>query len=291
MDDKDFLLRARAVKHFQKGKDFDKSQKILATIYKTAKFRGHCKIFTQLLINEIKHNKSRSKKIDYDLAHCFQISGQYLKALKITEKNIFKQNDNEFIRIGFVRLHAELLGNIGRPEDGIKLLTQDLENPTWKNSKHYFRSKGVLGQLFILHNDLSSARSVLDRLFNFYEEIEDCLGQAITITRLGIIDEKTDELKNALKKLQKGNDMFQIIGDERGLAWNTIKLTKIRVLQKLIINIPLLKKAILTRAREGSLDEDYLNDMAFLYKTIEDQIILSLLQGEINRIKESLSIV
>lgn len=219
--DREFAWLARACKYFQLAGNFGQSEKILHTVAKTAKLAGYCETFIKLARVEIAQNMRRSKWIDYHLAHCCLIVGRFRQGLTVIEPLIYLTPDRPEDHIAYSRLYAEFLATMGDIEKAYQFLASALTIVAGKKISRVTMSQALSAKVWLLTKLERYQEATQLNAFLLDDSLieKDTLGQAIHLTRDGVLSYAQKSYQKAIDSLEAALLTFKQTGDNRGFAW------------------------------------------------------------------------
>jgi tetratricopeptide (TPR) repeat protein len=280
-------------KYYQKADKFGRSEHILRDISKTVKSRGLYQVFIQLSLAEIKGNPKRDSWIDYDYAHCCYITGRLRQAIDIISPLVYTDISNEWgKRLAVIRLYAEILGSTGQEQIALEKLREALESVSESTVHSTILNHAKSVEVWLLTKLMmySEAEKLSQELLAESVKQGDYRGGAISLTRLGIINNLTSKQMLAKSQFEEASQLFRESGDRRGLAWSLLNLAE----TDLSLGLPTscyehLQESLRISTDIGQSSQDYLLQLETMYKKINDQKTLDLIELELQRVKFSFS--
>lgn len=280
-------------KYYQRANKFSKSEYLLRDISKTIKSRGLYQVIIQLGLAEIMGNPKRDSWIDYDYAHCCYITGRIREAIDTINRLVYTDVSDEWgKRVAIVRLYAEILGSAGQEQIALEKLKEVLEdiNASTTHSTILNHAKGVEAWLLTKLKMYPDAEKLCQELLAESVKQDDHRGGAVALTRLGIINNLTGKQKLAKSQFEEASRLFRESVDLRGLAWSLLNLAETELSLGLSTSsYEHLQESLRISADIGQSSKDYLLQLETIYKRVNDQNILNIIELELQRVKFSLS--
>jgi len=289
--EKEFTAKVRACKQFQLANDYNWSERLIHDIAKTAKTRGYYETLIDLCEVERRENGNHDSWIDYHYAHCCLITGKLKKALEVIERLLYVSSDKSSNkRVAFTRLYAEILGSMGKPKQALDKLREVIAVEKSTVSPNVL-SQALSVEVWLLTKlgDIDAAKELGNNLLKQYNQDDGEVGEAVAITRLGVLDQLSGYPEDALKKLNRAIELFRKLKDKRGQAWALSYLATCKLdLDDELGALTSFSECLRIELDINGCSMDYFLVLKELEKKAKDPAILSLAENEIKRVSSAL---
>lgn len=224
LTEQEFFEAVRAYRHFRQNRtDMKRGPLILIGIAASAKRQGLYRLYADLSADACARVPDRDRWLDYHYAHCLHIMGYFDDALQCLGR---LRSDPALVatpRLGLSvdRLYAEVLGSLGRQEEGLQALTEALDRykTKGKGDVPHAQANSVLVWLYIRLDRLDDAERLNSSLLTKASAGDDKWGGAIAFTKAGMIQSRRAKYDEAVPLLDNALGIFTELGDKRGLVW------------------------------------------------------------------------
>jgi tetratricopeptide (TPR) repeat protein len=289
LSDIEFRWKVRACRQYQLAGDHKKSQAIIHDLSKTAKTRGYYDTLIHLSRPELSPDIERSGWIDYHYAHCCLITGLLTEGLVRIERLIYAPGQlGVGERVAFTRLYAEIIGSMGRPKsalDKLRGVLRSIRPPDQIRPQVLAQAKSVEVWLLTTLEQYEEAKELATLSLEDSLRRQDGIGQAVALTRLGILHQLSNYPEQAQEKLKQAGTLFREREDRRGLAWSLsyVALTDLD-LDNEEGAVKHLQEAVRIEFDIGGCSTDYLMVLRTVKERTKNKEILKLADTELRRI-------
>lgn len=283
----------RAINFFQRARDWSRSQELLSSVSRAIKKHG----LYGMLIGpaEIQSHEGRQRDtwLDYNLAHCYFITGALKRAFEICERLVTTiPLDQPDKRVAVVRLYAELLASVGRHAVGLQKLQEVLAAGTVRALPHTIlaHARSVEVMLQTATGDIESAWANSETLLSHAQERKDKRGTAVALTRRGLIEMQRARFREALPAFKESVRLFGEVGDNRGRAWAMMYASEcLFEVGDTINGESMLVDGLIIKADIGETSTDYKNLLTRIQKRPLTTASLERLTQEMGRLSLAMS--
>jgi len=213
------IWQAKACRHFQNARDFERSNKTVHRMIKEAKSRGFYWLIIRLLGDELEMNPTKDGWLAYNYAHCCLIVGRYKQCLAAI-KPLASQPllDDPDLKMSSVRIYADLLDATGQPRFALDQLQKLLDSDVVKSASRIVvaQAKAVSVRLLTKLKIYDRAAILSEELLN--ESISE-IAKAVALAGWGVVLECEGQYQLADEKLGQAVSLF-VNKDYRGLGWS-----------------------------------------------------------------------
>jgi hypothetical protein len=293
LSDDAFIWKIRAARHFQEGKEFKRSERLISSLSRTAKARGHYEIFIQIISKELEENDSRNTWLDYDYAHCCLIIGRVKESLRVLEPIVYstpEQDQNK--RLAVIRLYAEILDILGKPEIALERLKEEINNSDaiLVSQTVLQHAKSIEVRLLITLGQYAEAEKLCKDMLTESIQLKDFRGCAIGLTYLGLLNQSYGYHLLASKRLIQAVVFFRRAEDIRGLAWSLLRLSISKLeLQEYSLGLKYLAESMQLTSDIGECSLDYLMSLNTIKLKVTDEKLTRIINEELKRVNTILA--
>jgi tetratricopeptide (TPR) repeat protein len=294
LSEENVVWAIRAIRFLQRAERFDQSGLLLEKLSGVVKSRGFYNLFIPAAEIQVQHDEGSDSWIDYHLAHCYQITGQTIKALEISRQIISeRKGSNQNKQLAALRLHAELLIAIHDDSAALRLIRDAVSEfkPSMTSFTIYSHARSIEAMILTKTGNYKEAMELAQILLADYATKGHVRGVAVAEMRIGLLKVAQKDNGAALDYFDRAVKNFQESGDLRGEAWALTNLSEVLLrLGQTSKGSEAMLKGIKTKSQIDDYSDDYRDLLVRVLELRPPRSCLNAVRRELKRVTESVSL-
>jgi len=283
-DPDELLWKSRACRHFARAGAFGRAIDLAHDISATVKAYGEYALFLDVVSLIPDEQLSLDAWLQYHVAHCLIITGQFIDALEQSQK--VQSVDDATLALAAARIHAEALSEVDSVSAGIAVISQALSAADAKVSSTIMRqAESTETSLAIRLGDFELAGKRAADLLAQAKDDADERGAAVALTHLGTIRRLQGDVEDAENLLKAAKEFFGNVPDRRGIVWSCGQLALAQLDNSPIESLEYARIAVSTAAEIGLAGHSYAELLDTLMVTNLPVDLEAIVKDEMRRLK------